>query len=83
MLHPYRALIERKSFNLMTTLPQRFATVRLAVAFLGQPESSGWWTSSFLSPNGLAVQYNVLRGPGYAAAKCDSRSREAACTIKG
>ena len=53
----------------MTTLPQRFATVRLAVAFLGQPESSGCWTSSFLSPNGLAVaQYNFPRGPGYAAA---------------
>ena len=53
----------------MPTLPQRFAPVRLAVAFLGQPESSGWWTSSFLSPNGLAVaQYNFPRGPGYATA---------------
>ena len=69
MLQRYRALTERKSINLMTTLPQRFATVRLAVAFLGQPESASWWTSSFLSPNGLAVaQYNFPRGPGYAAA---------------
>ena len=52
----------------MTTLPQRFATVRIAVAFLGQTGSAGWWTSSFLSPNGLAVaQYNFPRSPDFAA----------------
>ena len=52
----------------MTTLPQRYATVRIAVAFLGQAGSAGWWTSSFLSHNGLAVaQYNFPRSPDYAA----------------
>lgn len=40
----------------------------MAVAFLGQAGSSGWWTSSFLSPNGLAVaQYNFPRAAAYAA----------------
>ena len=52
----------------MTTLPQRFATVRIAVAFLGQAGAAGWWTSSFLSPNGIAVaQYNFPRSPDYSA----------------
>lgn len=52
----------------MTPLPQRFAKVRVAVAFLGQAGSAGWWTSSFLSPNGLAVaQYNFPRAAGYSA----------------
>ena len=52
----------------MNALPQRYATVRIAVAFLGQAGSAGWWTSSFLSPNGLAVaQYNFPRSPDYAA----------------
>jgi len=52
----------------MTTLPQRFATIRIAVAFLGQVGSAGWWSSSFLSPNGIAVaQYNFPRSPEYAA----------------
>ena len=50
------------------TLPERFAAVRIAVAFLGQAGSSGWWTSSFLSPNGLAVAaYNFPRAAGCAA----------------
>jgi hypothetical protein len=49
-------------------LPTRFATVRLAVGYLGQAGSSDWWSSSFLSSNGLAVaQYNFPRGAGYAA----------------
>lgn len=52
----------------MNPLPQRFATLRIAVAFLGQAGSAGWWTSSFLSPNGLAVaQYNFPRCPDFAA----------------
>ena len=52
----------------MNTLPQRFAIVRIAVAFLGQAASAGWWTSSFLSSNGLAVaQYNFPRSPDFAA----------------
>ena len=52
----------------MKNLPQRFASVRMAVAFLGQAGSAGWWSCSFLSPNGLAVaQYNFPRAPGYAA----------------
>ncbi len=53
----------------MTSLPQRYAEVRIAVALLGQSASVGWWTSSFLSPNGLAVaQYNFPRAPDFAAA---------------
>jgi hypothetical protein len=52
----------------MTTLPQRFANVRVAVAFLGQAGAAGWWTSSFLSPTGLAVaEYNFPRAARYAA----------------
>ena len=52
----------------MPALAHRFATVRMAVAFLGQAGSSGWWTSSFLSPNGIAIaQYNFPRAAGYAA----------------
>jgi hypothetical protein len=52
----------------MNSLPQRYASIRIAVAFLGQGGSAGWWTSSFLSPNGLAVaQYNFPRAPDYAA----------------
>jgi hypothetical protein len=40
----------------------------MAVGFLGQAKSSGWWSSSFLSPNGLAVaQYNFPRAADYAA----------------
>ena len=50
------------------TLPQRYASVRIAVAFLGQAGSAVWWNSSFLSPNGVAVaQYNFPRAPGFAA----------------
>lgn len=49
-------------------LPRRFAAVRIAVGFLGQAESSAWWTSSFLSPSGLAfAEYNFPRAAGYAA----------------
>jgi hypothetical protein len=52
----------------MPELPHRFAMVRMAVGYLGQARSSGWWSSSFLSPNGLAVaQYNFPRAAGYAA----------------
>lgn len=52
----------------MTTLPQRYASVRFAVAFLGQAGASAWWSSSFLSANGLAVaQYNFPRAAGFAA----------------
>lgn len=51
----------------MNTLPQRYASLRVAVAFLGQAGSAGWWNSSFLSPNGLAVaQYNFPRAPDFA-----------------
>ena len=49
-------------------LPRRFAVVRMAVGFLGQDESSAWWSSSFLSPNGLAIsEYNFPRAASYAA----------------
>jgi hypothetical protein len=49
-------------------LPPRFASVRMAVGFLGQAGSSAWWSSSFLSPNGLAIaDYNFPRAAGYAA----------------
>ena len=52
----------------MAQLSERYALVRMAVAFLGQGGSAGWWTSSFLSPNGLAVaQYNFPRAPDFAA----------------
>jgi hypothetical protein len=56
-------------YNLSTpALPNRFATVRMAVAFLGQAGSSDWWSTSFLTPNGLAfAQYNFPRAPDYAA----------------
>jgi hypothetical protein len=52
----------------MLELPYRFATVRMAVGFLGQTRPSAWWSSSFLSPNGLAIaEYNFPRAAGYAA----------------
>ena len=52
----------------MLELPHRFATVRMAVGLLGQAGSSAWWSSSFLSPNGLAIaDYNFPRAAGYAA----------------
>lgn len=52
----------------MPPLPQRFVAIRMAVAFLGQAGSSNWWSSSFLTPNGLAfAEYNFPRAPGYAA----------------
>ena len=54
--------------ELMSSLPQRFAATRIAVAFLGQAGAAGWWNSSFLSANGLAVaQYNFPRAPQYAS----------------
>ena len=53
---------------MMPTIPDRFATLRIAVGILGQAEGTGWWTSSFVSPNGLAVaQYNFPRAGSYAA----------------
>ncbi len=53
----------------MTTLPERYANVRVAVAFLGQAGAAGWWTSSFLSQTGLAVaEYNFPRAARLAAA---------------
>ena len=52
----------------IATLQKRYASVRIAVAFLGQKGYSEWWTSAFLSPNGLAVaQYNFPRSPDFAA----------------
>jgi hypothetical protein len=40
----------------------------MAVGYLGQTRSSGWWSSSFLAPSGLAVaEYNFPRAAGYAA----------------
>src|SRR4051812_46332727 len=52
----------------MPELPHRFAMVRMAVGFLGQAGLFGWWSSSFLSPNGLAItQYNFPRAASYAA----------------
>lgn len=51
-----------------TELPHRFARVRMAVGFLGQIGLFGWWSSSLLSPNGLAIaNYNFPRAPGYAS----------------
>lgn len=50
------------------TLPARFAKVRMAVAFLGEAGLHDWWSSSFLSPNGLAVAaYNFPRAAKLAA----------------
>ncbi len=55
------------------TLPARFASVRMAVAFLGEAGSANWWSSSFLSQNGLAVAaYNFPRAAGYAALNSSS-----------
>jgi len=52
----------------MLELPHRFAAVRMAVGFLGQSGSSAWWSSSFLSANGLAIaEFNFPRAAGYAA----------------
>jgi hypothetical protein len=52
----------------MPELPHRFARVRMAVGFLGQVGLFGWWSSSLLAPNGLAIaEYNFPRAPGYAS----------------
>jgi len=49
-------------------LPARFAKLRIAVAFLGEAEFADWWSSSFLSANGLAIAaYNFPRAAVYAA----------------
>jgi hypothetical protein len=57
----------------MTPVPQKYASVRSAVAFLGQAGGSAWWSSSFLSPNGLSVaQYNFPRAAGFAAVNAAS-----------
>lgn len=43
-------------------IAQRFARLRYAVAFLGQPEHGKWWSSSFLTSHGLAFgAYNFPR----------------------
>jgi hypothetical protein len=52
----------------MPELSHRFARVRMAVGFLGQVGLFGWWSSSLLSHNGLAIaEYNFPRAPGYAS----------------
>lgn len=49
-------------------LPARFARVRIAVAFLGEAQSANWWSSSFLTPNGLAfAEFNFPRATRFAA----------------
>lgn len=54
--------------SIAPSLPHRFARLRLAVTYLGQADAHGWWNSSFLSTNGLAIAaYNFPRSPGYAA----------------
>lgn len=53
---------------MINDLPARFAQVRIAVALLGEAKSVGWWSCSFLAPNGIAVAaYNFPRAPAYAA----------------
>jgi hypothetical protein len=52
----------------MSALPQRYASLRIAVAILGQSEAAGWWTSSFLTPGGISIaRYNFPRAADYAA----------------
>jgi hypothetical protein len=70
----YRKLVGRYKLSTFrhTTdvpeLPRRFANVRMAVGFLGQGGSSVWWSSTFLSPNGLAIaEYNFPRAAGHSA----------------
>lgn len=51
-----------------TLLASRFARVRTAVAFLGEASTADWWSSSFLTPNGLAyAEYNFPRATRFAA----------------
>ena len=51
-----------------SALPARFARVRLAVAFLGEAATADWWSSSFLTPNGLAfAEFNFPRATRFAA----------------
>ena len=51
-----------------TALPARFARVRLAVAYLGESATANWWSSSFLTPNGLAfAAFNFPRATRFAA----------------
>ena len=57
-----------KKATMPNTLSSRFANVRIAVAIVGGDGAAGWWKSSFLSANGLAVaQYNFPRAPDVAA----------------
>lgn len=52
----------------MLELPHRFAMARMAVGVLGQAGPSSWWSSSFLSSDGLAIaEYNFPRAAAYAA----------------
>jgi hypothetical protein len=40
----------------------------MAVAFLGEAQSANWWSSSFLTPNGLAfAEFNFPRATRFAA----------------
>ena len=67
----------------MPELPHRFATVRMAVGFLGQVRSSAWWSSSFLSPNGLAIaEYNFPRAAGYAALNATAAAAKKDAVLK-
>jgi hypothetical protein len=52
----------------MENLPAQFASLRLAVGWLGQSGQAGWWRSSFLTETGLAFgAYNFARAPRLAA----------------
>lgn len=49
-------------------LASKFARVRMAVAFLGEKDTANWWSSSFLTANGLAyAEYNFPRATRAAA----------------
>lgn len=42
--------------------------LRIAVAFLGEAQRANWWSSSFLTPNGIAfAEFNFPRATRFAA----------------
>ena len=52
----------------MIPVTEQYLQLRTAVAFLGQQDGMAWWSTSFLTPNGVAyLDYNFPRAPAFAA----------------
>jgi hypothetical protein len=49
-------------------MPEKYIALRNAISCLGQSAELGWWNSTFLTSNGLAIiEFNFPRAAGFAA----------------